>query len=1670
MWKMKINNLLVAVCAALMLAACTTPKNITYFPDAVNGETFTYAGVKYTFTVDGTTSTLKDELGGTYAGTDGVYSLSNPTVVLPIVSDSAAVFDTDALSVITATGSYSVTGESDGKFYGTLTVGGSSGAFTYSFASVSGANSLSSIKVGKDVNLSIAANLGKVSLEAGGKSFAVDAGKDYTVVGETSAATITGLSGSIYGASDALSALTVNSYSISEKVTATGNYAVVGNGSSLTGFASLSSSVQLGADFTGGLTVNGEALKVTGDEEVTVTGDSTGKKIAAISGLDNEAVLVSVGSASQAVFDKSATDVTVGSAAYTLGLGADVTFGLSGTTVTGISGLSGTVTGNLTNLTWLGTSTDKVTISGDTLMAVSSGTSNVSATFDSVGGSVTMAGAAMANATVNTNEEGSFVLGKASATALKVEGDKEVTFALGSDTAVSAITNFDEAGTITGALSGIIFSSGTTVGDATALSTTDKDIAMVNDGEGNLAIAKLSGGFALTGAGGATKAITDSTGKFTFGSASSQIITVSGDSSVEFGLDTSAKVNSIASIASATLNASVSSSDSFNVSLNGGSAVTFGGISKAVNLMFDSDGKLSTVSGASIISGLTEDDTLTVIAGSSATVNEKAINITGDTNYNIAVNGGEIGEISGVSNKASIGAFTGVEEATIKTDSEGNIYFGSTQFSISGDSAVTFIANTSASVTAINDLAGSVKTTLNAVTIDGEEVTISGASNATLTYTADGDGVTKIEGLVSNATVEGAENAALVMAGSSGTVNASLTANGAAYELINDSNGVTITGGNVVAGLDSGASLVAGAGGNYTVNGSVLDGVTSGAVIVGNSDGTAQIYSATDVTEPTTEEQGNADSLAAAAGVEDSDYASVSTAEENAINEAISSGDTSDVNLDGDMKLTLKNSGTDAQEADFSNSTGKKNVALAEGDQDVKFNDEGGNVAKISSGKSTETKNVELGAGGDVVAVASDTKSEVNITAGEGPDTIVAAANATVDVSKGGATKVQATGKATVTMNNYDSDSKAGVQTSNNDIAAALLNGNIGLDDDGVRTNKDGAKVVINTASASADEAEETDEEETTNTGSTTVNLYNNSGKMFKVGYTYADGGSIDMSTQKAAVILQGNNIVDAKGKSNTTYKGASTLLGGSGADTIFAGSGDSVNAGSGANTVILRSADDRSRNDENGATIEAAGRTNVQNFNYGFEATSDVIAISDLNSAKIQADSSGNVVIKSGTAKTTLQGASSSDSTSDGSAEILIYNATSQENERTAVAGEGSVFVVSSDEESTVKNYIGDDSGLDFTEFEGDVNLVLNGDSLGTANFGGQDVNVKGVNAVTVGAGNSLVLGSAKKETITTGSGNATVWGGAGADMMIGFTETSSTTKDGSTSYGFFTAAGSSLLGAASSGKDTVSGFTFLTSENANFADKVLTDGTFANVTLDEGNVKLKFEKGGSDVLTITDATDKKIQLTNFAGETSVLQVGDSSLTYDGGSTRYVATGSDATLVAAEDLAQTSSFGFDVNIWLDSEYSTLVGEGKTYEGDIKTVDGRNVSGSAVLTGNSVNNSIVAAQGDTWLWGGNSNSADTLVSGEGSDIFFYGLINKNEGSDIITGASEGDTLNLGNFSVTEVSDLQFNGDNVTFAFTSGGSVTMNYTDGASITFREGSLAYNGEDWDVTLNS
>ena len=43
---MRIKNWIIAGCAVLMLAACATPKDITYFPDAKDGETITLTNAK----------------------------------------------------------------------------------------------------------------------------------------------------------------------------------------------------------------------------------------------------------------------------------------------------------------------------------------------------------------------------------------------------------------------------------------------------------------------------------------------------------------------------------------------------------------------------------------------------------------------------------------------------------------------------------------------------------------------------------------------------------------------------------------------------------------------------------------------------------------------------------------------------------------------------------------------------------------------------------------------------------------------------------------------------------------------------------------------------------------------------------------------------------------------------------------------------------------------------------------------------------------------------------------------------------------------------------------------------------------------------------------------------------------------------------------------------------------------------------------------------------------------------------------------------------------------------------------------------------------------------------------------------------------------------------------
>ena len=190
-----------------------------------------------------------------------------------------------------------------------------------------------------------------------------------------------------------------------------------------------------------------------------------------------------------------------------------------------------------------------------------------------------------------------------------------------------------------------------------------------------------------------------------------------------------------------------------------------------------------------------------------------------------------------------------------------------------------------------------------------------------------------------------------------------------------------------------------------------------------------------------------------------------------------------------------------------------------------------------------------------------------------------------------------------------------------------------------------------------------------------------------------------------------------------------------------------------------------------------------------------------------------------------------------------------------------------------------------------------------------------------------------------------------------------------------------------------------------------------------------LKFANNNADRLTIENAKGKNIQISvnDLNDVTTVLQVGENSLTYDGVATKYVATGNNASIVADSEAA-------NVNI--------LLNNANAYEGKIKYVSAAAVDGNATLVGNSYNNTIQAAQGDTWLWGGGS-SDDTLIGGDGSDRFFYGFNGDAEGNDIILNADENDIIDLQNIKVADfTADSSIDSTSMSFVFKSGGSLTV----------------------------
>lgn len=334
-------------------------------------------------------------------------------------------------------------------------------------------------------------------------------------------------------------------------------------------------------------------------------------------------------------------------------------------------------------------------------------------------------------------------------------------------------------------------------------------------------------------------------------------------------------------------------------------------------------------------------------------------------------------------------------------------------------------------------------------------------------------------------------------------------------------------------------------------------------------------------------------------------------------------------------------------------------------------------------------------------------------------------------------------------------------------------------------------------------------------------------------------------------------------------------------------------------------------------------------------------------------------------------------------------------------VAAENTAIRVSSDSDERATAYVGDNSGINLSDVDENVGINL---SDGTGTFGGDSVTFRGINKLQGGTGNNSLIGSAdENNTIVAGAGQTSMWGaGAGNDWLVGST---STVKSGATSFFF----------ADGDGHDTITNFEFLTSENKNTADKVETyGGMITGAKVSSNDVVVEFA-GMDDRLTIKDARGRNIQI----NDNLVAQVNVDSLNYDGQANYFMATGKNATVSVNASLTSAE-------IWLN---------GGSFVGDIKYLNASSLDGKATLAGNTVDNVITAAQGDSGMWGAGS-SNDTLIGGNGADMFWYGLT---DGHDVIQNATGDDVVNLYDMTIEDVasanvtaSAIQINNDNWQF--------------------------------------
>ncbi len=118
---------------------------------------------------------------------------------------------------------------------------------------------------------------------------------------------------------------------------------------------------------------------------------------------------------------------------------------------------------------------------------------------------------------------------------------------------------------------------------------------------------------------------------------------------------------------------------------------------------------------------------------------------------------------------------------------------------------------------------------------------------------------------------------------------------------------------------------------------------------------------------------------------------------------------------------------------------------------------------------------------------------------------------------------------------------------------------------------------------------------------------------------------------------------------------------------------------------------------------------------------------------------------------------------------------------------------------------------------------------------------------------------------------------------------------------------------------------------------------------------------------------------------------------------------------------------------------------------DLEVVDASGSYGYNIIVGNSSINKLIAGKGGSAMWGYGATS-DTLVGGDGDDVFWYG---NGDGNDVIENASDTDKIFFHNFGVADVTGISVH-DEYTLIYVPNGLVRYSNSTNPTVTFSDGS--------------